>query len=635
MLIVIGPVIGAAAATGTISAVFIDSTGAELGNSSLTLPADSVGEQVIILLKVSGATNLWAVKTDLTWNNNVLHLNTVAKGNDPASTASFLGKTPTSSTLFVGDDPSTWKVDANGNGYVNGGVSETRMLSTATTSTGGSWCTLYFDIVGYGNSNIALSNAIVANTANEQSTATTSGVSVAVPSSIIMRNLAVTSAHGTPSPIGTVSYTSGTSITATVTSPVTENTLSYTCTGWSGTGSVPASGSATSITFSLTTDSTITWNWIPTPVGTPTPTPTATPVPTNTPIPTATLPPTATPVPISLTVFSEHGSPNPAVGSNNYGSGTSVTASVATTPLSVNGVTYNTITEGGVIYVCTGWTGSGSVSSSGTGTTTTFTINSASTITWNWILLPPSIDVSTNRGGQGWNASSNAFGPQEQVTLIANVTSGGSAVSQQSVSFSIIDNGAQIDSRTATTNTSGIATLTYRLQWSSVNPTSAFGIFNITSSVNIGSSQAIDSCAFMYNYLLNVTNIAVTNSDGHSSTINGPYFSRYSGPSVTASITVRNINWNAPTAFYLTATVYDNNNVPVAYSSAPQTILEATSGNPLSTHSQTYTVTLNLPSYAFVGPAKLYINLYTDDPTKMGISACPEQSALLVIESTQ
>jgi uncharacterized repeat protein (TIGR02543 family) len=77
---------------------------------------------------------------------------------------------------------------------------------------------------------------------------------------------------------------------------------------------------------------------------------------------------------VSLTVASSYGSPNPAVGTHNYSSGTSVTCSVSSP---VAGAT-------GVRYVCTGWTGTGSVAASGTGTTTTFTINANSTITWNW-----------------------------------------------------------------------------------------------------------------------------------------------------------------------------------------------------------------------------------------------------------
>jgi len=74
--------------------------------------------------------------------------------------------------------------------------------------------------------------------------------------------LTVASAYGSPSPSGTSSYTPGTSVTASVTSPVAGPLgTQYVCTGWTGTGDVPASGTGTSATFNATQNSTITWNW--------------------------------------------------------------------------------------------------------------------------------------------------------------------------------------------------------------------------------------------------------------------------------------------------------------------------------------------------------------------------------------
>jgi len=79
--------------------------------------------------------------------------------------------------------------------------------------------------------------------------------------------LTVNSAHDTPNPsIGDHFYNNGSSVTCNVTSPVTEGSTVWTCTGWSGTGSVPGSGSGSSVTFSITQNSTITWNWQGTPV---------------------------------------------------------------------------------------------------------------------------------------------------------------------------------------------------------------------------------------------------------------------------------------------------------------------------------------------------------------------------------
>ncbi|MCM8805189.1 MAG: cohesin domain-containing protein [Candidatus Omnitrophica bacterium] len=75
--------------------------------------------------------------------------------------------------------------------------------------------------------------------------------------------LDVISAHGSPNPsVGQHVYYTGDSVTASVTSPVSGPAgTRYVCTGWTGTGSVPATGSTTSTTFTINQNSTITWNW--------------------------------------------------------------------------------------------------------------------------------------------------------------------------------------------------------------------------------------------------------------------------------------------------------------------------------------------------------------------------------------
>ena len=75
-------------------------------------------------------------------------------------------------------------------------------------------------------------------------------------------SLTVVSAYDSPNPSGTTSYTPGTSVTASVTSPVAGPTgYRYVCTGWTGTGDVPGSGTGTTVTFTINQDSGITWNW--------------------------------------------------------------------------------------------------------------------------------------------------------------------------------------------------------------------------------------------------------------------------------------------------------------------------------------------------------------------------------------
>ncbi|MGB9135065.1 MAG: hypothetical protein WCC63_05730, partial [Candidatus Bathyarchaeia archaeon] len=73
--------------------------------------------------------------------------------------------------------------------------------------------------------------------------------------------LTVTSPYDTPTPTSGW-FDAGTPITASVTSPWAGPTgTTYVCTGWTGAGSVPASGTAASVAFTINAPSSISWNW--------------------------------------------------------------------------------------------------------------------------------------------------------------------------------------------------------------------------------------------------------------------------------------------------------------------------------------------------------------------------------------
>jgi len=73
--------------------------------------------------------------------------------------------------------------------------------------------------------------------------------------------LTVSSPYDSPTPTSGW-FDSGTPITASVTSPWSGPTgTRYVCTGWTGTGSVPAFGTATTATFTINQVSSITWKW--------------------------------------------------------------------------------------------------------------------------------------------------------------------------------------------------------------------------------------------------------------------------------------------------------------------------------------------------------------------------------------
>ena len=251
---------------------------------------------------------------------------------------------------------------------------------------------------------------------------------IAVTVTEVKVSLEVATAHGTPTPAaGATEWSWGDTVTASVAADAPVDGVRYVCTGWTGTGSAPASGTGTNVTFTIAEDSSLAWNWrkenrIEVSVyGTATgtfgtqwvadgTTATATILPT---VPlyevsvvgdaegvtvsgaTITIPSdrprtvgvVVEEVKLNLDVSTERGTCVPAAGRTKWTKGDSVAASVREPEPSA-----------GMRYVCTGWTGTGSAPASGTGTNVTFTIKEDSTLAWNW-RKENRIAVSVSEGG--------------------------------------------------------------------------------------------------------------------------------------------------------------------------------------------------------------------------------------------
>ncbi len=96
---------------------------------------------------------------------------------------------------------------------------------------------------------------------NNSASVTMNGAVAEVASWTRQYLLTVNSPYGSPTPTsGWVD--AGTGITASVNSPATGTIVTQQeCTGWTGTGSILASGAATSVQFTMNQPSSITWNW--------------------------------------------------------------------------------------------------------------------------------------------------------------------------------------------------------------------------------------------------------------------------------------------------------------------------------------------------------------------------------------
>jgi len=283
----------------------------------------------------------------------------------------------------------------------------------------------------------------------------------------VQRDLTVSSAHGNPSPsVGDHLVSDGDSVTCTVTSPVNESGTVWTCTGWSGSGSVPSTGTTTSVTFSITENSTITWNWV-----------------------------TVSPVKWKLTVVSAHGNPSPSVGDHSYSDGTTLSCNVS-----------SPVVEKGVSYVCTGWTGTGSVPSSGSGTSTSFTLTENSTINWTWQIQ------STIQSCDNMSNKKDVFSPGETVYITGTGYAEDQTYSIYFVNATTWVNGMAIPERiqgTATsvsTDSSGVIHLTLVC-----NETLMQGYYDIL--INVNGTSTYDAKADVLSYRVQVSPQAQSSSE--------------------------------------------------------------------------------------------------------------------------
>ncbi len=98
----------------------------------------------------------------------------------------------------------------------------------------------------------------------DQDNGSQSGSAYLYGSNALPAMVAVQSAHGAPTPIvGIHGYAWNATVTCSVDNAIAEGGTNYICTGWTGTGSIPSSGTSNSTGVITLTNaaSTITWNW--------------------------------------------------------------------------------------------------------------------------------------------------------------------------------------------------------------------------------------------------------------------------------------------------------------------------------------------------------------------------------------
>ncbi|MEM2779873.1 MAG: cohesin domain-containing protein [Candidatus Bathyarchaeia archaeon] len=230
------------------------------------------------------------------------------------------------------------------------------------------------------------------------------------------------------------------------------------------------------------------------------------------------------------------------------------------------------------------------------------------------------IDVFTEHpapyGGQGPNEPSDMFGPQEEVTLYALVQYNLDPVQYKLVYFYIVSpTGKYVFERSAFSNETGIATVSFRIPWPCANYSEVLGIWNVTATVEIAEETVIDTLQFKVWWPIQITKITMPRTEWKKGE--------------TMEITVEYGSYAMqPVSGIISVMVYDNLGVPIGRATANVTIGGASW---CEFKKANVTVQIPIPKWAFVGPGVVYANCFSDLPWNGGAPLCPEVSKDITI----
>jgi hypothetical protein len=225
------------------------------------------------------------------------------------------------------------------------------------------------------------------------------------------------------------------------------------------------------------------------------------------------------------------------------------------------------------------------------------------------------IDVYTQYpepyGGQGPEAPSDMFWPQKQVDLYAKVTYNEWPAQQKPVAFEVKNNfGTIMTILTGITNETGIAHVSFRMDWPCVDPEQYFGVWAVTATVDIACEVVNDTLQFHYDYLVHWVKVTTDKTDyEHCENV---HFN------VTFESYARQDYW-----VYIAGTIHDELNYPVITGTVASYIKI---GGAQWCHYKNYTLsfTVHVDKSVVAGEATIHVSALTNPPYAGGCALCPE-----------
>jgi len=213
--------------------------------------------------------------------------------------------------------------------------------------------------------------------------------------------------------------------------------------------------------------------------------------------------------------------------------------------------------------------------------------------------------------GLGADQRADAFAPQENATLCVELTYGGAPIALKNVAFEVHSPHDDIVfTRQAKTNLEGIACISFRIPWPDINPEAiVFGDWYVYADADVAEMKVYDTLNFTVGWIVSVTE-SITETPVCR------------GDTVDVDFNITNIS-HVTRSVFITITIYDDLGVPVAFMGELVTV------DP-GTHSYSYTLTI--PTWAYVGEGTVYINLYTGaSPSNCGVCYSPEHPQTFAI----
>ncbi|NWG10795.1 hypothetical protein HXY33_03465 [Candidatus Bathyarchaeota archaeon] len=225
------------------------------------------------------------------------------------------------------------------------------------------------------------------------------------------------------------------------------------------------------------------------------------------------------------------------------------------------------------------------------------------------------IDVYTQYpdpfGGQGPAQPSDMFWPQKEVHLFALVTYNEWPVQQKPVSFEVrAPDGTIMTILTGVTNETGVAHVSFRMNWPCENPEDLFGVWTVVATVDIACIVVNDTLQFHYDYLVHFTKVTTEFPEyGHCA---------YMNIIVEFTSHAQQEYW-----VIIAVTLHDELNYPVITGTVYANV---TIGGAVFCTPEEYDAdfTIHVDKSVAAGTAIIHVSALTNFPFDLGTALCPE-----------